>query len=129
MWFSLESRVPFLDHRLVERTLPLSPEKIINKGSTKHILRQAMIHVIPEEIRLRKDKVGFLTPEHDWFRTQSFQRFIRGMLDSNTFAERPYFDVAKCKDLYASHVIGKRNVSRDIWKWINLELWLRKLKS
>jgi len=129
MWFSLESRVPFLDHRLVEKTLSLTPEKIICNGMTKHILRQAMKGVIPEEIRTRRDKVGFLTPEQGWFRTEEFQTFTYNLINSDTFRKRPYFDHKKCLQLYKAHVGRKANISRDIWKWINLELWLRNLES
>jgi len=129
MFFSLESRVPFLDHRLVESTLALTPERIIRNGMTKHILRQAMEGIIPEEIRLRRDKVGFLTPEQQWFRTPAFQGYVREVLESDTFRRRPYFDHNKCVRLYDAHVRRKINVSRDIWKWINLELWLRHLES
>jgi asparagine synthase (glutamine-hydrolysing) len=129
MFFSLESRVPFLDHRLVERTLSLSPEKLINNGMTKHILRQAMRGVIPESIRMRVDKVGFLTPEREWFRTEEFQNYVIDLINSDSFRKRPYFDHKKCLKLYKAHLQGKINISRDIWKWINLELWLRRLKS
>ena len=69
MCFSLESRVPFLDHRLVEKTLSTPANQIIQKGMTKHILREALKEILPESIRLRKDKVGFATPQDKWFRT------------------------------------------------------------
>ncbi|MCK4699506.1 MAG: asparagine synthase (glutamine-hydrolyzing), partial [Bacteroidales bacterium] len=51
MWFSLESRVPFLDHRLVEKTLAINSDMIINKGITKYILREALKGTLPEKIR------------------------------------------------------------------------------
>jgi len=129
MFFSLESRVPFLDHRLVERTLSLSPERVINDGMTKCILRQAMKGIVPENIRLRRDKVGFLTPEQQWFRTPKFETFVRDLLNSDSFRGRPYFNHDKCIRMYDAHMQRKINASRDIWKWINLELWLRNLES
>jgi asparagine synthase (glutamine-hydrolysing) len=129
MFFSLESRVPFLDHRLVEKTLSLSPERVINDGMTKYILRQAMEGIIPESIRLRRDKVGFLTPEQQWFRSPKLQAYVRDILNSDTFRRRPYFDHGKCVRIYDAHMRGRVNASRDIWKWINLELWLRNLES
>lgn len=129
MQFSLESRVPFLDYRLVERTLALAPDRIMHNGETKYILRQAMQGVIPEEIRVRQDKIGFMTPESDWFRMPVFKEFISDLLNSESFSRRPYFDQKKCLKLYDAHMQRKINVSRDIWKWINLELWLRSLES
>ncbi|MBK7410533.1 MAG: hypothetical protein IPJ40_22215 [Saprospirales bacterium] len=80
MWFSIEARVPFLDYRLVERTLLLPDNLIIQKGMTKHVLREAMKGTLPEQIRMRRDKVGFETPEAEWFRTPLFQKIYHGSL-------------------------------------------------
>ena len=128
MWFSLESRVPFLDHRLVEGTLGLPPEEIICHGMTKYILRKAMMGIIPERIRLRQDKLGFMTPEQEWFRRPVFKNFISDLINSESFRQRPYFDHEKCMELFNLHVEGKINISRDIWKWVNLELWLNQIE-
>ena len=54
MWFSLEARVPFLDYRLVEKTLATSGELIIKKGMTKYLLRESMKDILPEKIRTEK---------------------------------------------------------------------------
>lgn len=63
MAFSLESRVPFLDHRLVEFAFTLPREdKINNKAETKYILRESMKSVLPQAVYERKDKKGFVTP-------------------------------------------------------------------
>ncbi|MCK4595373.1 asparagine synthase (glutamine-hydrolyzing) [candidate division WOR-3 bacterium] len=129
MWFSLESRVPFLDYRLVERTLSLPSEKIITNGMTKVILRKAMVGILPEQIRLRQDKVGFLTPESEWLRAPVFRYFILELLHSDSFRKRPYFNYKTCIRLYNLHLQRKINISRDIWKWINLELWLNSISS
>lgn len=125
MWFSLESRVPFLDHRLVEGTLSLPPEKIISQGMTKYILRQAMKGILPEKIRMRQDKIGFMTPESEWFRRPFFRDYILDLLNSESFRNSSYLDYKSCIKLYDLHLKRKINVSRDIWKWMNLELWFR----
>jgi asparagine synthase (glutamine-hydrolysing) len=125
MWFSLEARVPFLDHRLVESTLSLKSSDLIRNGSTKFYLREAMKGVIPEKIRQRKDKIGFATPEAEWFRTDFFKNFILLLLNSDSFKKRGYVDHNKCLDLYKKHLNGKINISGEIWKWVNLELWFR----
>ena len=85
MWFSLESRVPFLDYRFVEKTLATPAKNIIHKGITKYILREAMKKVLPENIRNRKDKIGFDTPQDKWFRTPKFKAYIEDTLNSNNF--------------------------------------------
>lgn len=125
MYFSLEARVPFLDYRLVERTLATSSDMIIKKGITKDILRKALKGTLPEKIRKRKDKIGFGTPEAEWFRTQDFQKLINNLLNSETFIERKIIDPIKAKNLYKMHLDKKIDISRDIWKWINLEYWFR----
>ena len=123
MWFSLEARVPFLDYRLVERTLTLPDEDIIRKGMTKHVLREAMKGTLPEPIRMRRDKVGFETPEDEWFRTPVFQSYITNLIHSEAFANRGVMDVKKVRALYQKHLAREGNYSREIWKWIHLEKW------
>jgi asparagine synthase (glutamine-hydrolysing) len=125
MWFSLEARVPFLDHRLVERILSLPPEKIIKDGYTKFFFREAMSGTLPEKIRLRKDKVGFDTPQNDWFREDCFVKLINSIISSDSFYSRKIIDPVKAKALFERHLARKINISREIWKWIHLELWFR----
>jgi asparagine synthase (glutamine-hydrolysing) len=70
MMFSIESRLPFLDHRLVEYVIGLPDSYKIKNGYTKHVLREA-ISELPEEIRFRKDKMGFVAPDEVWMRKNS----------------------------------------------------------
>lgn len=125
MWFSLEARVPFLDYRLVEKSLATDSSRIIKNGMTKSILRESMRGTLPEKIRLRKDKVGFGTPQDEWFRTTIFESLISEIFNSESFKKRNIIDVQKAKDLYKDHLNGKTDISKEIWKWINLELWFR----
>jgi len=125
MWFSLEARVPFLDYRLVEKTLALPPEKVINRGITKFILREAMKDTLPETIRTRKDKIGFGTPQDDWFRKPLFQRYILDILYSDSFRSRNLIIPEEAENIYKKHLGGKIDISKEIWKWINLEMWFR----
>ena len=125
MWFSLEARVPFLDYRLVERTVSLPDDLIINKGMTKHILREAMKGTLPEAIRMRRDKVGFGTPQDEWFRSPIFQKYISGIINSQSFAQRGVLDIKKVRNIYQNHLSRKGNHAKEIWKWIHLENWYR----
>lgn len=126
MHFSLEARVPFLDFRLVEKTLASSSNWVIRKGMTKYILRQAMRGILPEKIRMRKDKIGFGTPEDEWFRTSEWQKIIFDILKSKTFADRKIINPAEALLQYNRHLKKEINVSKEIWKWVHLELWFRK---
>ena len=66
MAFSIESRVPFVDYRLVEYVLTIPVTYKIHDGWSKYILRKAMDGELPAEVQWRKDKMGFVTPEKDW---------------------------------------------------------------
>lgn len=125
MWFSIEARVPFLDHRLVEKTLSLSSQQIIKKGMTKHILRESMKGILPEKIRLRTDKIGFGTPQDEWFRTQKFTELVTDILNSDSFKARNIVNSEIASLLYAKHLKKEINISKEIWKWIHLEMWFR----
>jgi asparagine synthase (glutamine-hydrolysing) len=124
MAFSLETRLPFLDYRLVEYIFSLPSEQKIRDGVTKVILRDATKAILPEEIRNRMDKMGFVTPEDIWFRS-ILRNQIYKIITSRSFAERGYFDVGKVEKAFNDHCQGKMNISFTIWRWVNLELWLR----
>lgn len=125
MWFSLEARVPFLDYRLVEKMLATGSKLIIDRGTTKVILREAMNGTLPEKIRQRRDKVGFETPQDEWFRTPLFQKLIKDLLESTSFRDRGLINTDKAKHLYQKHLNNQLNISKEIWKWLHLEMWYR----
>lgn len=125
MWFSIESRTPFLDYRIVEKTLALQSKKILHNGTTKIILREAMKGILPEKIRNRQSKIGFDTPEREWFKTTMFKNFIEDMINSKEFKENPYINSTIASKLYAKHLSGKINISQEIWKWINISTWAK----
>ncbi len=124
MAHSIESRVPFLDHRLVEFVFSMPSSQKISNGVTKYVLRTAMKGILPESVQNRVDKIGFSTPEDLWFRNE-LKDTIMQILNSQSFAARPFFDADDAKRQFALHCEGKKNISGYIWRWVNLELWLR----
>lgn len=126
MAFGVEGRSPFLDKDLVEYSIALKDELKIKGGYTKFILREVMKGIMPEKVRSRVDKRGFSVPMDEWYRTEGFQKLVKEILESESFAKRGYFMPEEAKKLYERHLKGEVNVSKDIWKWINLELWFRK---
>jgi asparagine synthase (glutamine-hydrolysing) len=94
MSHSIESRVPFLDHRLVEKTLSMKSSQIISHGQTKRILRDAMQGILPQIISNRKDKIGFATPDNDWFREEPLKSYAFDIIKSHAFASRGIIDPA-----------------------------------
>jgi asparagine synthase (glutamine-hydrolysing) len=123
MAFSIESRVPFLDHNLVEKTLSLPPGRKIHLATTKYILRESVKDILPKKIYNRSDKKGFTTPSDIWFRDDKFQKYILEMLNSEKFKKLGYFDVEDCKRKYNLHLEQKSVHTVDIWKWINIYVW------
>ncbi len=128
MRFSIESRVPFLDYRLVEQTLSLHNDSYIKKGLTKYILRESMKSILPEKIRMRYDKLGFATPEDEWFREEIFQEMILKILKNPSIELQKYINTTKALEMYTRHLNKEINCSKEIWKWINLDLWLKNNK-
>ena len=125
MAFSIETRQPFLDKDLVEYSLRIEDGAKIQNGYTKYILREVMQGIMPEPVRKRVDKKGFAVPQDEWFRTEKFQQLIMDILQSDSFAKRGYVIPEEAIKLYRKHLAGEINISKDIWKWINLELWFR----
>ena len=123
MRFSVESRLPFLDYRLVETSINLPSNLIINKGTTKSILRNSIRGIVPNQIVNRKDKKGFSNPRSEWFRSDIFRILIMDILNSNDFNNLNIFDVKDAKRKYNLHFNNKGDYSIDIWKWINLYEW------
>ena len=120
---SIESRVPFLDHPLVEWVASL-PERMKLRGlTTKWILRQAMRGTLPEEILSRK-KMGFPVPVGRWFRGE-----FRHLLDEYVLSERArargLFDPTSVRTLVEQHQRAEANHSERLWSLVNLEMWQR----
>ncbi len=125
MHHSIEARLPFLDYRVAEHCLTLPSKEIIHRGETKHALRKEMTGLLPERIRIRRDKIGFDTPEDDWFRKEVFAKYIREMLNSGGFRNLKFIDADKAIVLFKLHEEKRINISKEIWKWINLDIWHR----
>ncbi|CAB50067.1 asparagine synthase (glutamine-hydrolyzing) [Pyrococcus abyssi] len=125
MRWSIESRVPFCDHELVEYVLSLPPESKVSAGITKVLLRKGLKGILPDEIRNRASKVGFATPDKDILKTNEGQKFALAVIDSESFKKRPYWDYRKVLRMFEEHVSGKKNWSQELWKVIIMELWLR----
>ncbi|MBI4462541.1 MAG: asparagine synthase (glutamine-hydrolyzing) [Acidobacteria bacterium] len=111
---SVEGRVPFLDHRLVEFALSLPQAAKIGTGEAKYILKKTVRRILPEDIVYRR-KVGFSVPLRQWFQ-HSLGRYTEGKL--NGFLRRvPYFDARGVEALLRS-----RRASRS-WFLLNFVLW------
>ncbi len=124
MAHSIEARVPFLDHRLVEFTLGLGDHHKIVGGDTKRVLRSGLRGLLPEMIRNRRDKLGFTTPEEVWFRGPLCEAVNAGIED--TLTRYPGLLNARGVRAHVADMIeGRRPVDFSLWRIINLGIWGR----
>jgi len=72
MAHSIEVRLPFLNHDLVEFVFTLPDSFLLNKGWTKYVLRMAMNNMLPNSICWRKDKIGYASPQHEWLKNDFY---------------------------------------------------------
>jgi asparagine synthase (glutamine-hydrolysing) len=120
---SIESRVPFLDHVLVEFTASI-PAKYSTKGMAgKCILKSAVADLLPGEI-VHRQKMGFPTPWAYWLAGPQLQHLERFLLEPRT-RQRGLFQPEILKRLFAEHRAAYRDHGNRIWRLLNLELWLR----
>jgi len=121
---SIESRLPFLDHRLVEFVFQLPTHHKFDGSVSKGILREAMAGAMPEQIRSRKDKVGFETPMSRWI-SQCLDSGIRPILLSDRCKDREIFDMKKIESLLSQQARGLARLEHSIFRWLSVELWFR----
>ncbi len=126
MAHSIEARVPFLDFRLVEFILGLPDDYRINAGITKRVLRDAMRGVLPERVRMRMDKLGFVTPEESWLRERNPEEF-RAALDAAINASQRVIE-PRARDLLNQMIAGTKPFSFQIWRLISFGAWMRVFK-
>lgn len=120
---SIESRVPFLDHPLVEWSWALPTNMKIRNGTTKYILRQAMRGILPDEILFRK-KMGFPVPVGRWLRGPQ-KRLLTDIVDSPRLHERNLFQPSVVRDIVQRHISGEWGMEQKVWSLLNFELWAR----
>jgi asparagine synthase (glutamine-hydrolysing) len=124
MAHSLEARVPFLDHRLVELCFSLPPDELIRGGETKSVLRRALGDLLPPTVRARRDKVGFVTPEAHWLRGP-LGDLAADVFASQRFRERGFVNAAAARRRLERHRAGRLSAGMEVWRALNLELWAR----
>lgn len=121
---SLEVRVPFLDHKLLEFAAVI-PSKFKLKGlNTKYLLKEVMKNRLPEEI-INGKKKGFSIPLSRWFR-EDFSILIDKYLSEKLIRKRGYFNYHPVSMLSREHLSGKKDNSKFLWALICFEMWHRR---
>jgi asparagine synthase (glutamine-hydrolysing) len=120
---SIESRVPFLDHPLVEFTARIPAAHQIKGMAGKFILKEAVEDLLPHDIIYRK-KMGFPTPWAYWLAGPQLQQ-VENLLTEPRSAARGLFRPETISQIFAEHRTGHRDHGNRIWRLLNLELWQR----
>ncbi|HEX8968950.1 MAG TPA: asparagine synthase (glutamine-hydrolyzing) [Chloroflexota bacterium] len=123
MAFSIESRVPFLDHRLVELAFALPDEVKRRAGWSKYGLRRALDGYLPRSVVWRRDKKGFPTPVGNWLRDSRGAAALEVLRDPNRRG-RDLFPQAALDGFVDDHVNARVDRSWQLWRALSTELWL-----
>jgi asparagine synthase (glutamine-hydrolysing) len=118
---SVEARVPFLDHQLVEYAMGLPVDLKIKGASGKHILKQALEKILPADL-LYRQKRGFGAPIREWFRGAGGE-VLAGLIMNSAIRRRGLFDYAFIARLIDEHRRGARDWSFHLWALLNVSLW------
>jgi asparagine synthase (glutamine-hydrolysing) len=120
MAYSLEVRLPFLDHELVELCSQIPPDLKMRGIEEKHILRLAMQDVLPPEI-LRRKKRGLTSPYGQWIR--DLPEFARGLLSMENLNDKGYFNARFVTNMLKEHKSRKANYGRQLMGVLGVQLW------
>lgn len=124
MAFSVESRTPFMDYRLMEFSLGLPEEYIYRQGERKYILKKSMETIVPEAVLDRKDKMGFLSGEEKWLKEEGKEWFYNIILSPLPQPYEDIFDTKELEKMVRSMQAGESVFGYEPWRVLNFKLWL-----
>src|SRR5206468_2224631 len=124
MAFSIETRLPFLDYRLVEFAFSLPDDQRLDGTTTKVVLRRALADRIPRPVLERRDKMGFETPTDLWLRGRHAAEVRRRLLSPGPLHE--WLDSVALGEEVEDYLDARRPIGAQVWRWLSLESWLRR---
>tara|TARA_Y100001958_G_C21246483_1_gene576967 strand:- start:4471 stop:6402 length:1932 start_codon:yes stop_codon:yes gene_type:complete len=118
MAHGLESRVPFLDHPIIEFAATIPADVKFKDGNMKHLLKAVYQNSLPKKIINRRDKMGFPVPLKEWF-AKDLNSFVKDVFSDMANKSRPYFNPNEILKNFGNEA----RFSRKIWGLLSLELW------
>ncbi|WP_409290046.1 asparagine synthase (glutamine-hydrolyzing) [Pseudomonas sp. KCJK8927] len=118
---SLETRVPLLDHRVVELTCSLPLNLKIRNGTGKWLLRELLYRYVPKNL-IERPKKGFSIPLAEWLRGP-LREWAESLLDSKLLSHQGYFNSAEVQKIWRLHLSGRSDRSRQLWSILMFQAW------
>lgn len=118
----LETRVPMLDHRVVELAWRMPLDLKIREGQGKWLLRQVLYKHVPRGL-IERPKMGFGIPLDAWLRGP-LREWVEALLDENRLSREGYFHPAPIRTMWAEHLSGKQNWQYHLWSVLMFQAWL-----
>jgi len=123
MAVSLETRVPYLDHRVAELAARIPLSMKVRGGSGKHILRQLLYREVPRQL-FERPKAGFAIPVGEWLKGP-LRPWAEDLLDPSRMAGEGWFEPAIVQRRWREHLSGRRDSTPALWALLMFQAWLR----
>jgi asparagine synthase (glutamine-hydrolysing) len=121
MAFGIETRLPFLDYRLVEFAFALPDGERLDGATTKAIARRALGDRVPKTVLERRDKMGFETPADLWLRGRYAGEMRRRLARKGPLHD--WVDAEAVSAAVEDWIAGRRDIGLQVWRWLSLEAW------
>ena len=122
MAVSLETRVPFLDHRVAELAARIPLEFKIHNGRGKNIVRKLLYDLVPREL-VDRPKAGFGVPVGEWIKGP-LRAWAEDLLDANLIRSQGWFDADAVQRRWRQHLSGRRDSTPALWAILMFQSWL-----
>ena len=119
---SLETRIPLLDHNLIEYVWRISHSLKIKKGEGKWILKQILNKYVPKHLTDRP-KMGFAIPLHSWLRGP-LRDWSENLLNKKRLEQEGYFNSELIREKWDQHISNKKNWQHDLWNVLMFQAWI-----